>query len=350
MVRYYTSLFFVLFIVKLSFGQELTCPSNIEVACYEQDYGEPIYNIDEAYKLQKSLEYFTTLCDTSLIKIQYNLLDTINFESVSSCEQLVKILPFDEPINFPADTIYYDMHLSEVPSQGIYNEVNFPEITDACRLNITYEDLPIEFYPRLILFRHWVVTNLCTEEISEAMQRIEMRDLPNNSIQIPFTDCTNSEVLVDSFDLLLNGNKLNYLNCFEPFDGLQNLVNCVAESNSMNSNDTLEIVLHYDYDPIDKLSLEDIIAVMRHIIGFEKIEDPCKLNAADANRDGEVNGFDLVELRKYILGVYGEWPYPSPAVYYLNGQEKTQISFGGNDFPLSELKIEFPYTGSVYSN
>ena len=52
----------------------------------------------------------------------------------------------------------------------------------------------------------------------------------------------------------------------------------------------------------------DLIRIQRHILGLNPFTDPYQMIAADINGDGKVNGADLVELRKLILGVYLELP------------------------------------------
>ena len=52
----------------------------------------------------------------------------------------------------------------------------------------------------------------------------------------------------------------------------------------------------------------DLILIQRHILGLENLDSPYKLIAADVNDSRSVNGLDLVELRKLILGVYDRLP------------------------------------------
>ena len=63
-----------------------------------------------------------------------------------------------------------------------------------------------------------------------------------------------------------------------------------------------------DVDYLDGISTLDLIKIQRHLLGIQKLDSPYKLIAADIDRSGSINGIDLVELRKLILGVYSELP------------------------------------------
>jgi len=52
----------------------------------------------------------------------------------------------------------------------------------------------------------------------------------------------------------------------------------------------------------------DLIMIQRHLLDIEALESPYKLLAADVNNSESLNGVDLVELRKLILGIYAELP------------------------------------------
>ncbi len=76
------------------------------------------------------------------------------------------------------------------------------------------------------------------------------------------------------------------------------------------------IPMYNDYQVIpekDKLhengvNTLDLIMIQRHILGLQPLNSPYKIIAADVNNSQSVDGADLVELRKLILGVYLEFP------------------------------------------
>ncbi|MDO8969823.1 MAG: T9SS type A sorting domain-containing protein, partial [Saprospiraceae bacterium] len=48
--------------------------------------------------------------------------------------------------------------------------------------------------------------------------------------------------------------------------------------------------------------------ISKHILCQEPLNSPYKMIAADANKSGSITTFDIVELRKLILGIYNELP------------------------------------------
>jgi hypothetical protein len=52
----------------------------------------------------------------------------------------------------------------------------------------------------------------------------------------------------------------------------------------------------------------DLILISKHLLGLEPLNTPYKLIGADSNKSGTVTTFDIVELRKLILGTYPVLP------------------------------------------
>ncbi len=63
-----------------------------------------------------------------------------------------------------------------------------------------------------------------------------------------------------------------------------------------------------DSKPLNGVSTLDLIHIQRHILGIERLGSPYKIIAADIDKSNSVNGVDLVELRKLILGIYEDFP------------------------------------------
>ena len=63
-----------------------------------------------------------------------------------------------------------------------------------------------------------------------------------------------------------------------------------------------------DDDHLNGVSTLDLVRIQRHILGIEQLDSPYKLIAADVNDNQVIDGVDLVELRKLILGIYTELP------------------------------------------
>lgn len=59
---------------------------------------------------------------------------------------------------------------------------------------------------------------------------------------------------------------------------------------------------------LDGVSTFDLVLISKHILNLETLDSPYKMIAADANRSGSITTFDVVEIRKLILGIYTEFP------------------------------------------
>ena len=61
-------------------------------------------------------------------------------------------------------------------------------------------------------------------------------------------------------------------------------------------------------DPKNGVTTYDIVLMTRHILNIQPLTDPYKLIAADVNSSGNVTTFDVVEVRKLILGINQNFP------------------------------------------
>ena len=80
----------------------------------------------------------------------------------------------------------------------------------------------------------------------------------------------------------------------------------VFEFNDM-ANDYI-VSASKDGDDGNGVSTVDLVIIQRHILGIQHLDNPYDQIAADINGDNRINGIDLVELRKLILGIYTELP------------------------------------------
>lgn len=63
-----------------------------------------------------------------------------------------------------------------------------------------------------------------------------------------------------------------------------------------------------DDDPLNGITVLDLVMMSRHILGLEPFTSPYAMLAADVNRSGSITAFDIVEERKLLLGIYTNWP------------------------------------------
>ncbi len=91
-----------------------------------------------------------------------------------------------------------------------------------------------------------------------------------------------------------------------------------------------------DNNPLNGVSTYDLVLISRHILGLEPLTSPYKMIAADANKSGSITTFDIVELRKLILGIYQElpnntsWRFVDKAFVFPNPNNPFQTVFPEN--------------------
>jgi hypothetical protein len=61
-------------------------------------------------------------------------------------------------------------------------------------------------------------------------------------------------------------------------------------------------------NPLNGVSTYDLVLIGKHILGQEPFDSPYKMIAADVNKSGSISTFDIVELRRLILGINEEFP------------------------------------------
>ncbi|MDX2279461.1 MAG: T9SS type A sorting domain-containing protein [Saprospiraceae bacterium] len=61
-------------------------------------------------------------------------------------------------------------------------------------------------------------------------------------------------------------------------------------------------------NPLNGVSTFDLVLISKHILGIETLNSPYKIIAADANKSQSVTSFDIIELRKLLLGIYSALP------------------------------------------
>ncbi len=76
---------------------------------------------------------------------------------------------------------------------------------------------------------------------------------------------------------------------------------------NLNKKDDYKITVSKTNDVLNGISTLDLIGIMKHILGTEKLTDPKQMIAADVNNDGKINASDLIDLRRVILGVKNEF-------------------------------------------
>ncbi|MEI6409173.1 MAG: T9SS type A sorting domain-containing protein [Bacteroidota bacterium] len=90
------------------------------------------------------------------------------------------------------------------------------------------------------------------------------------------------------------------------FTGQTDYTGCVNFHIPLTSNST--ITVERDDNPLNGVSTYDLVLITKHIIAQQALSSPYYMIAADANKSGSITSFDVVELRKLVLGIYSELP------------------------------------------
>jgi hypothetical protein len=121
-------------------------------------------------------------------------------------------------------------------------------------------------------------------------------------------------------ELQSNGTGVPNMEVFSVQTGDYYFSNALPYSSNATITPTLEL------DPLNGVNTWDLILISRHILGLEPLNTPFKLISADANKSGTVTTFDIVELRKLILGTYqklpnnSSWRFVNKAQVFTNPQ------------------------------
>ena len=112
-----------------------------------------------------------------------------------------------------------------------------------------------------------------------------------------------------------------------------------------------EIKPTLDLDPLNGVNTYDLILISRHILNLEPMNTPYKLISADASKTGCVTAFDIIELRKLILGTYQNlpnnhsWRFVDAMQVFTNPNNpfadviKESINVHRSDFPRTDVNF-----------
>ncbi len=90
-----------------------------------------------------------------------------------------------------------------------------------------------------------------------------------------------------------------------------------------------------DDDYYNGITTLDILLIQRHILGITPLNSPYKVIAADVDGNQSVNGVDIIQIRKLLLGFYDEFP----------NTENWQFVDGNQEF--SNTYSPWPYNSEV---
>lgn len=181
-----------------------------------------------------------------------------------------------------------------------------------------------------------VTASFSENNVSDTRRVFDCNQLGFQTLEIWFTDSDgNSEFCTSNINVQVNGTICDNIGSLIIIEGdifteesqmVEDVkVELVAMSTSAVNVDNTDTNGHFafpnmtagsDYrlvpegnsDYLNGISTLDLVMIQRHILGIDFLDSPYKLIAADINNSQNINGIDLVELRKLILGIYTELP------------------------------------------
>jgi len=346
-MRYLFLIFLGFFLPNVTYTQ-INCPPDTEIECYQlDDFFENI--VIETNKLELIPERISgdSSCDTYTLTVGYfkYFVDEDEKETTPTCVRNIQVNSFD-----PADITWPDslVFVSDIDnlSTGQLSEGLFPGIYNRCNLIYTYEDLDLggPSVPRKLV-RRWIALDWCSAQTFSFTQLIKEDLAQVNGLFVDASNCSGDDLQLEDFEIRLNDVIVDDNLC--DFTTLLGVLNCVANDNDLSSSDTLSLTFTTTHTPRTGVSTIDLVKIQRHILGLKKFTDPCSVWAADVTGDNKINGSDLIELRKFILGVTTALPSGHPELFLLDGKIAGELIFTGDDFPLTDLELTHTTKGNV---
>lgn len=216
----------------------------------------------------------------------------------------VELMPIDEEEDGIIDFGMIELWASDFDA-GSYHPCGYPvqlsfsaDVTDT---NKTFDCLTrgnqiVEIWATVTTPTGEQVQTYCTTfvDIQDNMNACQGQRMVNVDGQIT----TEESKTVENIEVVLEGS---------PMEAMTNDSGEYAFPNMAPGGDYV-INPYSNHDVLNGVSTLDLISIQRHILGLELLDSPYKQIAADIDNNKTINGVDLVELRKLILGLYTELP------------------------------------------
>ena len=99
----------------------------------------------------------------------------------------------------------------------------------------------------------------------------------------------------------------------------------VFDSNPEGYNYILNGSKNTDY--LNGITTLDIVLIQKHILALEVLDSPYKMIAADVNNDSQINGVDMIQLRKLLLGRYADDVLPKNGSWkFIDGNQELDFN------------------------
>ncbi|MCS7035399.1 MAG: hypothetical protein RMJ33_12155 [Saprospiraceae bacterium] len=167
----------------------------------------------------------------------------------------------------------------------------------------------------------------CTE-LGFQLVEVWARDLEGNAdfcetfihVQNNDNNCNNSQATVAGAVLTADGSGLEDAQVGIVCQTIQGSAPPISKQQTTDSegqyrfDNAIPIAVNYtltpvkDNDPLNGVSTFDLVLINKHILGLEPFTSPYQFIAADVNNSQSVTTYDILELRKLILGIYTDLP------------------------------------------
>ena len=185
----------------------------------------------------------------------------------------------------------------------IYIDVPISYIGNSCITNITIKELSISLIS--LVGNTGVILTGCVPSIDYAASGYTVCPASGSAESISGLIRTEPEEGIEDVTITITPTcnpSISSSSVLSTATGSYGFCNLPPTCSAYNITPTLEL------DPLNGVNTWDLILISRHILGLEPLNSPYKLISADANKSGTVTTFDIVELRKLILGTYQQLP------------------------------------------
>jgi hypothetical protein len=286
-----------------------------------------------------NLKYPNSIVTPRLPEGKHRIVWTVTQDSIStSCEYLLRIRDCGEPLVFCKDALSVDIDESLgyaiVPVSSLINYVEdnvtpngllqsgirrsntglgFP--ADTLGQAVPVLNLGCEFAASTQTVEVWIKDKAGNTTMCESV--IEILPSPIAcALSVP-TICS---VPYNNVNLTLDGVHYELLWTLKDSQeckyNMPNISTACTELDSFPGASYFSIQPVKNTNPLNGVSTYDLLLMSKHILNVEPLDAAWKMIAGDVNRSGSITNFDIVELRKLLLGLHDKLPNSTSWRFY----------------------------------
>ena len=105
-------------------------------------------------------------------------------------------------------------------------------------------------------------------------------------------------------------------------------------------DNSLELIPTKGTNPLEDVSSFDLLLIQKHILGLQTFDSPYKFVAADVDFSGSVTTFDIISIKKVLLGKENTYPIGDSWRFVWSDYEFNTYNPANEDYPTSWKKPE----------